>query len=65
MQCQQGPPLAGLVVCAGPDGSTSRHYPDYTVAIVLHSHCVQWMEKAVDNCVQRLCCNAFKIVVIF
>ncbi len=31
--------------------------------LFLHSGCVQWMEKAVDNCAQALCCNAFETAV--
>ncbi|GEM_PF-6154335 len=33
---------------------------DYMAPLFLHSGCVQWMEKAVDNCAQALCCKAFK-----
>jgi len=36
---------------------------DYMAPLFLHSGCVQWMEKAVDNCAQALCCNAFETAV--
>ncbi|WP_296252456.1 hypothetical protein [uncultured Stenotrophomonas sp.] len=35
------------------------------MTILLHSRCVQWLEKAVDNRVQALRCKAFKMAVNF
>jgi hypothetical protein len=53
----------------GSPGKRSAHGPrddlDLTAPAFLHSRCVQWMEKTVDNHSQALRCNAFKIMANF